>query len=245
MIEILHRSVQPDLLERHPVSDPHWQPPPQSPLARDGDFLRRLGISEAIKAEMRRRYAFAVRQQRRESNERFLSRSRAFWEEIEFLNLLWVPEDPVYVRDSQGITLTTTNSLWQLLAPASGQSRILEHFLAGEATASAVLRFSVARQNAAGSGTAPTTQTPEKFNTRSPASASTSYGAPTAQVAWGTAQETLLNPLILPTFNAFGGNDRWVAQPGEEIYTVNGESVSGRSLSGTSIVSGHTIWEEL
>ncbi len=210
----------------------------------DKDYLRRLGIAEKMKIAMRESYALAIRQTRGEPREQFLSRSFAFWSEYEEINRLWVPEDPVYSKVCTGITLTTTNSLWQLLAPASGQMRLLESFVGGEAAASTVLRFAVAR-SAAGSGTAPATYTPEKFNTRSPAAAATAYGAVSAQVAWGTTQETLNNALFLHAFNAFGGTDRWVPQPGEEIYLVNGEYVSGRSLSGTPVVSAHIIWEEL
>lgn len=211
---------------------------------QDRDLLRRSGIAEKIKVAMRESYSLAVRQSKGESADAFRSRSFAFWSEYEEINRIWIPEDPVYSKAMTGITLTTTNSLWQLLAPASGQLRLLESFLGGEAASSTVLRFSVAR-SAAGSGTTPTTYTPEKFNTRSPASAATAYGAVNAQVAWGTTQETLNNPLFMHAFNAFGGTDRWVPQPGEEVYMVNGEYMSGRSLSGTPVVSGHVIWEEL
>lgn len=213
-------------------------------ISPDKDLIRRSGIAEEIKIALRRKYARAVEQSRGESAAAFRSRSHSFWSEYENINRIWIPEDPVYSKSMTGITLTTTNSLWQLLAPASGQLRLLESFLGGEATSSTVLRFSVAR-SAAGSGTAPTTYTAEKFNTRSPAAAATAYGAVNAQVAWGTTQETLNNPLFMHAFNAFGGTDRWVPQPGEEIYLVNGEYMSGRSLSGTPVVSGHIIWEEL
>lgn len=214
------------------------------PATLTNDYVRRLGIAEALKTAMRKSYALAIRQSQGESGEKFKSRSLAFWSEYEMLNRLWLPEDPVYSKAMTGITLTTTNSLWQLLAPASGQMRILESFLGGEATTSTVLRFSVAR-SAVGTGTTPATYTAEKFNTRSPAAAATAYGAVGAQVAWGTTQETLNNPLFMHAFNAFGGTDRWVPQPGEEIYLVNGEYISGRSLSGTPVVSGHVIWEEM
>lgn len=208
------------------------------------DFSKRLAMSEAIKQQMRRGYSRAVHQSTGEPRERFLSRSRAFWEEYEELNLAMVPEDPVYSKTAAGVTLTTTNSLWQLLAAATGQMRVLESFIGGEATVSTVLRFSVAL-SAIGAGAAPATYTPEKFNSRSPAATTTAYGAATAQVAWATTQETLNNPLFLHAFNAFGGTDRWVAQPGEEIYRVNGEYISGRSLSGLPVVSAHVIFEEL
>ena len=210
---------------------------------RERDYLKRFAFTEQLKQAMRQQYARAIRQTKGEPRERFLSRSFAFWSEYEELNRLHLPDDPVYSKTSAGVTLTTTN-LWQLLAGASAQVRVLESYIGGEAVASTVLRFSVAR-SAIGTGTAPATCTAEKFNTRSPAAATTCYGAATAQVAWGTTQETLNNPLFLHAFNAFGGTDRWVPQPGEEIYLVNGEYMSGRSLSGTPVVSSHLIFEEL
>lgn len=215
-----------------------------SPHEFKTDFAKRLSISEAVKREMRRGYALAVRQSEGEPRLRFLSRSRAFWEQYEAYNQAYIPEDPVYSKTSAGVTLTTTKSLWQLLAAASGQMRVLESFIGGEATTSTVLRFSVAL-SVIGTGTVPTTYTSEKFNSRSPAAATTAYGAATADVVWGTTPETLNNPLIVHAFNAFGGTDRWVAQPGEEIYRVNGEYLSGRSLSGIPVVSAHVIYEEL
>jgi hypothetical protein len=213
-------------------------------VSRERDYLKRFAFTEPLKQAMRERYAACIRQTANEPRERFLARSFEFWSEYEWLNRLHLPDDPVYSKTSAGVTLTTTNSLWQLLAAASGQMRVLESYVGGEATTSTVLRFSVAR-SAAGSGTTPATYTPEKFNTRSPAAATTCYGSATAQVAWGTTQETLNNPLFFHAFNAFGGTDRWVPQPGEEIYLVNGEYMSGRSLSGTPVVSAHVIFEEL
>lgn len=227
-----------------------------TPNAFRRDFAPRLAYAEDIKAAMRRSYARTRGGVQHAPGchpgddaagcqvSRSQDRSFAFWSEYEEINVRYLPEDPTFSKTSTGVTLTTTNSLWQLLAGATGQMRILESFLGGEAAASAVLRFAVAR-SAIGVGAAPATYTPEKFNTRSAAAVTTAYGAVGAQVAWATTQETLNNPLFLHAFNAFGGTDRFIANPGEEVYLVNGEYASGRSLSGVPIVSAHVIFEEL
>jgi hypothetical protein len=155
----------------------------------------------------------------------------------------------VYNKPFTGVTLNTTNSVWQILPTATNMSRVLESYVGGEATTSTVLRAAVARQNAAGTGTVPTAYTPNKLNPVSGAATSTVYGALAALVAWATLQETLLDPLVLHAFNAFGGTDRWVPQPGEEIYMggtgVTTTGCSLRSLSGIPVVSGHVIFEEM
>jgi hypothetical protein len=113
---------------------------------------------------------------------------------------------------------------------------VLESFAAGEATVSTVVRIAIQRSTG---GTTPTNQTPEKFSTRSPAAVAT------FATTW-SAQPTLSGAaLMFHAFNAFGGGDRWVAQPGEEVYLVNGELLSCRSASGTPVVSAHVVWEEL
>lgn len=204
--------------------------------ARERDFLHRWAYAEEIKRAMRRDYARAVRQTTGEPRERFLSRSRAMWEEYEDINRVYLPDDPVYTGTRSGVTLATTTDLWTLTSGSTGQDRVLESYLGGENTASTVVRFAI--QISTG-GTTPTNQTPEKMNSRSPAAAST------FRTAW-TGQPTLSgNPLLFHAFNTFGGTDRWVAAPGAEIYLVNGEQLSGRSASGTPIVSSHLIWEEL
>lgn len=204
--------------------------------ARERDYLRRWVGAEQVKTAMRRRYAEALRQVRGESREDFLTRSRAFWAEYEHVNRQYIPDDPVYSGVRAGATLATTADLWTLTSPASGQVRIVEHMIGGESTASTVLRFAV--QISTG-GATPTNQTPEKFNTRSPAAASS------FRTAWTTAPTLSGNPLVMHAFNTFGGFDRWAPPPGGEVYLVNGEQLSGRSASGTPVVSSHLIWEEL
>jgi hypothetical protein len=224
-------SVQPDLLERRPIYP--WKPT-SAALLDDADFMRRLGIAEAIKAAMRRSYARS-----RIPNEAFdkmLSRARSFWPEYEEINRVWVPEDPVFSGPRSGVTLATTTDLWTYTSPAAGQARILEHFIGGESTASTVLRLAV--QRSTGGATA-TNQTLEKMSTRSPASVGT------FATTWTTQPTLSGNPLLFHAFNTFGGTDRWVPQPGEEIYQVNGELLSARSQSGVPVVSSHLVLEEL
>lgn len=201
-----------------------------------GDYLRRLGIAEALKTQLRASYARAVRQCAGESTDAFLSRSRSFWQEYDTINTVWLPEDPVYTGTRSGVTLSTSADLFTLTAGGSAQVRILEWFIGGESTTSTVLRFAIQRSTG---GTTATAQTAEKMNTRSPTATSV------FATAW-SAQPTLSgNPLLFSAFNTFGGTDRWVPQPGEEIYLVNGEQLSGRSQSGTPVVSAHLVWEEL
>lgn len=163
-------------------------------------------------------------------------RSIEMWSEYEEINRRLIPEDPVYSGVRAGVALSTTADHFTYTSAATGQSRALEIFMGGEATASAVARVGIYNSSA---GTTPTNQTPEKFSTRSPAAAGT-YAT-----AWATAPTLNANAVIIFAFNAFGGGDKWIAQPGTELYVVNGEKFSARSQSGTSTVSSHLIFEEL
>jgi hypothetical protein len=175
-----------------------------------------------------------------------VAEAREFYEEYEDVNRRWIPDDPVYSKATTGLTTTTTNDIWEIGAGASGQCRIIESFAGGENVASTVARLLCSRVTTQGTGTAPTAYTPEKFNTRSPASSSTVYGAISAQVAWATAQPVLAaNPVFVHGFNSFGGSDRWVSQPGEEVYLLNAEFCTLRSAGTTPIVSVYVVVEEL
>lgn len=227
-----------------PVRWPNGAPKLYEHPREQRDFVKRLHIAEAIKQDMRRRYAMLTRKKDDFTNMK--RRAEDFWAGYEEVNLLWVPEDPVYSKALEGVTLNTTNDMWELAAASAGQLRILESFVGSEGTTSAAARIRVARVSSQGTGTAPTAYTPEKFNTRSPAAAGTYYGAINALVTWGTAQATLAtNSLILHAFNALGGSDRWVAQPGEEIYSVNAEYISMRSAAGTAVTSAYVVVEEM
>lgn len=230
------------------------------------DFVQRLAVAEDLKVAMRRPFSRAVGQRSQTDNQQvnalrlrldptpseqqvadllgmaYALREAAnraswdFWREYDAINQLWTPEDPVYTGSRSGVTLATTTDLWTLTVGSSGQARLLESYLGGEATTSTVLRFA---NQFSTSGTTPTNQTPEKTNSRSPAAVST------FATAWST-QPTLSGVAVFfHAFNAFGGTDRWVPPPGAEIYLVNSEKWSGRSAVGTPVVSGHLFFEEL
>lgn len=165
-----------------------------------------------------------------------VDRSAEMWAEYEDINRRLIPEDPVYSGVRAGVALSTTADLWTYTSAATGQARALEVNLGGEAAASAVNRVGLFNSS---SGATPTNQTLEKFSTRSPAAAGT------FATAWVTAPTLNAQAVLLFAFNAFGGGDKWIAQPGAELYTVNGEKISMRSLSGTSTVSAHLIVEEM
>lgn len=167
--------------------------------------------------------------------EEALERSRSFWPKYEQINRDYCPEDPVYSIINAGTALSTTADNLTFQASASGQARILELILGGEAAAAAVARVFISR--AGTSITANSAITPEKFNSRSPAAAGV-YGKAGTQALVG-------NPLLVLAFNAFGGFIRWVAAPGEELHYVNSEVISMRSNSGTSTISSTGIFEEL
>lgn len=167
--------------------------------------------------------------------EEAIERARNFWPQYEQVNRDFCPDDPVYSNVKAGTALSTSADLLFHKAAASGQARILELIIGGEATSSAVNRVAVTQTNATLASNA--NVTPEKFNSRSPSAAGTYGNANTSAV--------LAGHMLVLAFNAFGGFIRWVAAPGEELYFVNAEVISVRSLSGTSTVSGTSIFEEL
>lgn len=164
-----------------------------------------------------------------------LEEAREFWSAYEEINRLWIPQDPTYSIINAGTALSTTGDNLTTQAGSSGQNRQLEIILGGEATTSAVNRVAVQRAGTA--ITANTAITPEKFNSRSPAAGGT-YGKAGTQALVG-------NPLLTFAVNAFGGFYDWKAAPGEELYGVNSEVISMRSLSGTSVVSSTIVAEEM
>jgi len=119
--------------------------------------------------------------------------------------------------------------------------RIVEWYLGGEATSSAVNRILIARSTTV--GTTSTAITPTKHNPRSAAPGATTWTAYSTQP---TFVGVSLNSLA---FNAFGGVVRWVAAPGEEEYVVGGTAadteISLRSGAGTGLMSADMHFEEL
>lgn len=196
-------------------------------------------VAESLKAALLGPYSLAQRRavMRGEDSETISARAREFWAEWEAINRLLIPDDPVYSGTRPGFALTVTDDYWTLTTAATAQARLLESFVAGEAAASAIVRLAV--QISTG-GATPTNQTPERFNSRSPAATSL------FRTAWTTDPTLSGSAALMQAFNAFGGMHTWVpATPDAAIYLVNGEQLSARSASGTSTVSGHAIWEEL
>jgi hypothetical protein len=195
----------------------------------------KLCPTEAVKAELRRENWRKEMRAPSRCVEEALERARNFWTAYELFNRDYCPDDPVYSIINSGAVLSTTADTLTFEAAAAGQTRILELIIGGEAAASAVNRILI--QRAGTSITGNTVITPEKFNSRSPAAGGT-YGKAGTQALVGS-------PMLTLAFNAFGGFLRWVAAPGEELYTVNSEVISMRSGSGTSTISTTGIFEEL
>lgn len=192
---------------------------------------------EALKLALRIDYRNRCLTKPARSYQEALDRSRAFWPKYEQINRDYCPDDPVYAITRAGAALSTTADHLHCKAPASAQARIIEVILGGEATSSAVNRVALERNNATLAGAS--AQTPEKFNTLSPAAAGT-YGSGNT-----SAILTASTYLHVWAVNAFGGFIDWKAAPGEEMYYQSGEVIGIRSLSGTSTFSSTIVFEEM
>jgi hypothetical protein len=160
--------------------------------------------------------------------------AREFWRMYEQVNRDYDPDDPCYVITREGAALSTTADHLGLHAPATGQVRILEIILSGEATASAVNRI---RLIETGNGTGETSITPEPLNNLSAAAGGT-YGHSSTTATTGLA-------LLAVAINAFGGLFDWKPSPGGEIAFANGFDLGWRSASGTSTCTSTIYFEEL
>lgn len=211
------------------------------------EFERRWVIAEALKTEMRKQWAdFNGRLKAPEFDdgqwrEGWLALSNAFWMEYEQVNRDYIPDDPVYSITLMGVTASTA-AIWAEYKPsATGQARVLESYFGGEATSSTVERIGFFVATTA--GVTPTAYTPNKMNQMSAAAAGTAATAYTTQPVFPT------NPSFVHAFNAFGGTDRWVPQPGEELY-VHGQGTVGepgdwQPKAGTAVMSSHGMVEEM
>lgn len=166
-----------------------------------------------------------------------VDRSQGFWPSYQKINDDFDPLDPVYSISRAGAAMSTTADHLHLKAASAGQARILEIIWGGEATASAVNRAAIHQSNATLAGASAIT--PEKFSSRSAAAAGT-YGSGNTSAILSAGQY-----LMVWAINAFAGMIDWKAAPGEEIYFVNSEVISLRSLSGTSTFSSTIVFEEL
>ena len=231
-----------------------------SPREFTHDFAPRLEEAERVKERMRREYkahADALHQHQqaqiaslrdtcpadyvaltaRANYVATVAQMLAFWQEYEAYNVAHLPEDPAYTGTRLSVAEAASEDLWTLTGASNTQFRILESYIAGEVTASDIATFHL---NVSTSGTTPTEGTENKLNTRSP-TASALF-----RTEWST-EPTAGTATIVHSFNAFGGADRWVPQPGAELYSVNAEQISCRNNEGAAAptCSAHVIWEEL
>ncbi len=141
-----------------------------------------------------------------------------------------------YTYTRSGVTPVTTDDLMTIIAPANKMIRIKRIRIAGEATASTVMRTVI--QRSTGGTTGGGAITAEKKNTSDPAASSV------VNTTWAT-QPTLSGiPLYAEAWNAFGGGLD-LTLDGREIYLVNSEQLSIRNTVGTGVLSISVETEEL
>lgn len=231
---VLAETIKTDLRGRWAEHNQQLRPP-QATMARP----RRLGLLEHdVEALGAGWWGYDPDGSWREA---WQAQSRAFWEEYEEVNRRLIPDDPVYSGVLLGVTASTT-VIWGEYKPAAGgQARVLESYFGGEATTSTVERIGVFVATTA--GTTATAGTLSKMNSRSLAAG----GA--FNTAYSTQPTLPAQPLFVHAFNAFGGTDRWVPQPGEEAYSLGagtaGEPVDWQPKAGTAVMSSHAMVEEL
>jgi hypothetical protein len=131
---------------------------------------------------------------------------------------------------------------------AASGVKLVEIYFGGEAGSSTVNRLVVNRPTVA--GTYSTAQTAAALNPFSAAASGwSSYGQISGRATAAPKPTHATTDLLDLAFNAYGGVVRWVAPPGSEILAL-GTGVAGElcilsSRSGTGIVSGHVILEQL
>ena len=149
----------------------------------------------------------------------------------------------VYANSIAGVALSTSADLRTIVTTATGAGSVValkELYLSGEASSSAYNRVIVNRP-----GTAGVTITAGTINKCNPASANASFSVATT---WSTQPVWSATDVLVPGFNAFAGQVRWVAPVGAEIFVGTQGAVANLSIgsrSGTSTVSGHLLAEEL
>lgn len=128
-----------------------------------------------------------------------------------------------------------------LTSSSTSMDRLVEAYVAGEASVAGYARNQVRRDSSVGNGPSAITQT--KVNPRSAAPGMT------AASAFGS-QPNLTGVLLQMGLQDFGGQFRWYAGPGEEIYFIGGttgdnEIVLADALNRAYTQSAHMIVEEL
>lgn len=142
--------------------------------------------------------------------------------------------------------LSTTNDWLTLVSAAAKALRVHEIYMAGQGTASAANDIIVTRPTVAGTGAGTAGPTAAPLNPAAPAATFTNF------TTYATTQPTLsttVGGVMRFAVNANGGVWRWVAKPGSEILIPAGANLAGtlsiRSVSGTSNVTGYVIVEEI
>jgi hypothetical protein len=127
--------------------------------------------------------------------------------------------------------------------------KVTEIYIGGEAGSSTVNRLVVNRPSAG--GTYSVSVTPAPTNPLSPAATGWTARGQLSGRATASPKPTHATADVLDlAFNAYGGIVRWVAPPNAEIIVVGstigyGELAILSSRSGTGVVSGHVIVEQL
>lgn len=150
---------------------------------------------------------------------------------------------PVAVAD----TVAMTSAGFVALQGGSSTQRIIvsEVFLGGQATSSTVNQIAVARDTTVGA----TLSGGNGTVALDPASAALTNPPVGFSTATTKPQRGANLYLLSPTFNAFGGIVRWVANPGYEIgmlgNAANFGEISVSSIAGTGALSTHILFEPL
>ena len=192
--------------------------------------------AEAIKRVLRRKAFLEELSSPSRTLEEAQERSRKCWTQYEQVNRDYCPDDPTYSIINASVVGSAADIL-TCQAPAAGQGRILELLIGGGTTRSENEQFYIWASGTTITGN--TAITPEKFNSRAPAAKGT-YGKGSTNFLSG-------NPIIGVSFNNLGGYIRWLAGPGEEVYYINSEVLSCRSVntSQSRAVSATIVFEEL
>jgi hypothetical protein len=148
-------------------------------------------------------------------------------------------------------SLLTTAQYMSLAIAASQLATLMEVYVGGLSTSSAVQNLQVRRTVTAGTGGASALATPNSDGPMNTFAAAVTT-IPTAAVAYVTNQPTPSNATTLArlnlAMNAFGGIVRWVAAPGEEWWSIGAGAnqdytLSNNTGSGTGTVSSHLVYE--
>ena len=146
-----------------------------------------------------------------------------------------------------------TSGSYQSLDPGSASQmlQVVEIYVGGLSTASAVQNLQFRRTGTAGTGGASALASPNSDGPLNTFAAAITT-VPVAAVAYVTNQPIPTNTTTYSrlnlAMNAFGGIVRWVAAPGEEYWMVGtganvAATLSNNTGSGTGTVSSHIIYE--